>query len=93
MIAYTSVTLPKGSLGPIGRDECVIILGVVWVTSTFIASFLIDKLGRKSLLIVSSVGCAIATFLAGLWFLLNELTYIDVSGFDWSPFICFVLHG
>uniref|UniRef100_A0A224XP17 Putative gypsy-15 st-i n=1 Tax=Panstrongylus lignarius TaxID=156445 RepID=A0A224XP17_9HEMI len=93
MIAYTSITLPKGSLGPIGRDECVIILGVVWVVSTFTASFLIDKLGRKYLLVISSVGCGIATFLAGLWFLLNEFTNINVSDFDWSPFVCFVLHG
>lgn len=93
MIAYTSITLPKNALGPIGRNECVIILGVVWVVSTLASSFMIDKVGRKVLLVISAAGCAAATFLAGLWFFLNDKTDVNVSSWNWSPFVCFIVHG
>ncbi|XP_014285372.1 facilitated trehalose transporter Tret1 [Halyomorpha halys] len=93
MIAYTSITLPKNALGPLGRDECVIILGTVWVLSTLLSSFMVDKIGRKVLLVVSSFGCGVTTFLAGLWFLMNDNLKMDVSSFSWSPFVCFVFHG
>ena len=93
MIAYTSITLPKHALGPITRDECVIILGTVWVLSTLLSSFMVDKVGRKVLLVISSLGCGITTFLAGLWFFMNDNLKMDVTSFNWSPFICFVLHG
>ncbi|CAA9996542.1 unnamed protein product [Nesidiocoris tenuis] len=93
MIAYTSVTLPKGAIHHVSTHQCVIVLGTVWVVSTLISSFLVDKLGRKILLIASAIGCALATFLAGLWFLLDAKTDIDVSSLNWTPFACFLLHG
>ncbi|XP_014257428.1 facilitated trehalose transporter Tret1-like [Cimex lectularius] len=93
MIAYTSVTLPKDALGPIGQNECVIILGVVWVVSTFISSLIVDKVGRKSLLIISSIGCGLATFLVGLWFFLSDNTDVDLTPINWAPFACFMMHG
>ncbi|KAF6217207.1 hypothetical protein GE061_001561 [Apolygus lucorum] len=93
MIAYTSVTLPKGAIHHVTTHQCVIVLGSVWVFSTLISSFLVDQLGRKILLIVSALGCGVATFLAGTWFLLDAKTDIDVTGLNWAPFACFLLHG
>uniref|UniRef100_A0A0K8SIS7 Major facilitator superfamily (MFS) profile domain-containing protein n=2 Tax=Lygus hesperus TaxID=30085 RepID=A0A0K8SIS7_LYGHE len=93
MIAYTSVTLPKGAIHHVTTHQCVIVLGSVWVFSTLISSFLVDRLGRKILLIVSALGCGVATFLAGTWFLLDAKTDIDVTSLNWAPFACFLLHG
>lgn len=93
MIAYTSVTLPKDAIKHINISQCVIMLGSTWVLSTLISTFLVDQLGRKILLVVSALGCGVATFLAGLWFLLDAKTTIDVTYLNWAPFACFILHG
>ncbi|KAK9497335.1 hypothetical protein O3M35_004673 [Rhynocoris fuscipes] len=94
MIAYTSTTLPQIPIGGVLRvEECVIVLGAVWVISTFISSFFIDKMGRRQLLIISSIGCGIATFLAGLWFYCDQFTSINVAPIYWMPFACFIIHG
>lgn len=93
LMAYTSTTLPPRGAGALDPNDCVIVMGTVWVASVFIATFLVDTLGRRPLLLMSTIGCGLAMFLAGLWFFLDSNTSLDVSEFYWVPFASFLLYG
>lgn len=93
IMAFASTTLPKNAFKSLGPNECVIFLGLTWVLSAMVSSMLVDKLGRKILLAISSAGCGIAMFIAGLWFYFDQETSIDVSNINWVPFTTFILHG
>ncbi|KAJ9583693.1 hypothetical protein L9F63_021965, partial [Diploptera punctata] len=65
---------------------CTLIVGVVQVIATFIAALLMDRLGRRFLLIVSSLGMAISLFvLSG--FSLTKDQGGDVSSVNWIPLL------
>lgn len=93
LMAYTSTTLPKAGAGALTPNDCVIVMGLVWVVSVFVATVLVDSLGRKPLLLISSVGCCMALFTAGLWFFLDDKTNYDVTNFYWVPFGSFLVYG
>lgn len=52
---------------------------------TFSGSVLLEKYGRKPLLIGSAIGSGIMLFVAGSYFFLKEMTNIDVSYVSWLP--------
>ncbi|KAK9497369.1 hypothetical protein O3M35_004701 [Rhynocoris fuscipes] len=93
LMAYTSTTLPKEGVGILTPNDCVIVMGITWVICVFIATILVDSLGRKPLLIFSSIGCTFAMFIAGLWFFIDEKTIIDVKTLSWLPFAAFIFYG
>lgn len=93
LMAYTSTTLPSKGAGVLSPNDCVVIMGMVWVVSVFIATVLVDSLGRKPLLLASSIGCGLAMFSAGVWFFLDEKTNVDVSHCYWVPFASFLVYG
>lgn len=70
---------------------CSIIIGLVNFASTFIAAALIDRLGRKLLLYVSSVTMIITLITLGAYFYVKHID-IDVSNFGWIPLASLVLY-
>jgi SP family facilitated glucose transporter-like MFS transporter 8 len=64
-------------------DTQTIIVGVIQVVFTFISTLVIDRLGRRILLIISDLVMAICTLLIGVYFYL--LTHQDVSDLGWLP--------
>jgi SP family facilitated glucose transporter-like MFS transporter 8 len=61
-----------------------IIVGVIQVVFTFISTLVIDRLGRRILLIISDIVMAICTLLIGVFFFLKA-DYQDVSNLGWLP--------
>ena len=65
-------------------STATIIVGVIQVVSTFISTLVVDRLGRRILLLISDCVMAICTLLLGIYFyLLNE--HDDVSNLGWLP--------
>jgi facilitated trehalose transporter len=69
-----------------------IIVGAVNFISTFIATILIDRLGRKILLYISSVAMIITLAILGVYFYLMNVAEIDVSSYGWVPLASFVVY-
>ncbi|KAK6618642.1 hypothetical protein RUM43_013033 [Polyplax serrata] len=63
-----------------------IIVGVVQVISTFISTLIVDRLGRKILLVLSASIMSICTLLLGVFFYLKESDK-DVSSITWLPLL------
>ncbi len=76
-----------------------IIVGTVNLAFTVVAIYTVDKLGRKPLMIVGSVGMAVSMFALGISFYMNlsgmlslifMLTYTAAFAMSWGP-VCWVL--
>ncbi|KAI4456964.1 sugar transporter-like [Holotrichia oblita] len=71
----------------ISEEISSIIFGVVQLPGALLASYLVDKIGRKPLLIISATGCAIAMFAEGTYFYIQDVVEADVSSIAWLPTI------
>jgi len=62
-----------------------IIVGVIQVVVTFISTLVVDRLGRRILLMISDSVMAICTLLLGVFFYLLNETDNDTSSLGWLP--------
>ena len=70
---------------------CTIIVGIVNFGSTFVATALIDRLGRKILLYMSSVSMIVSlTTLGGFFYM--KINGMDVHAFSFLPLGSFVIY-
>ncbi|XP_030760388.1 facilitated trehalose transporter Tret1-like [Sitophilus oryzae] len=73
---------------------CTIIIGVVQVFATVFATWGVEKLGRKILLMLSDGAMAFSTFLMGIYFLLKEKKMVSdetITGLGWLPLLSLVI--
>lgn len=90
VIFYTT-DIFKMAGSTIDKNLCTIIVGLVNFISTFIATVLIDRAGRKILLYISNIAMIITLVILGTYFYLQEVDY-DVSSFGWLPLASFVIY-
>lgn len=83
VIFYTAAIFGYADTG-IDPLLATIIVGVMQVVTTFIASLVVDKLGRRLLLLLSDAVMAICTILLGIYFYLQSNDH-DVSNLGWLP--------
>lgn len=69
----------------ISSSNSAIIVGVIQVLGTILSASLVDKLGRKMLLTLSSILCAIPLFFLGLYFYLQNTH--DMTSLWWVPVV------
>ncbi|XP_045780681.1 facilitated trehalose transporter Tret1-like [Maniola jurtina] len=63
----------------------MIIIAEFQLIGTSISSVLIERAGRKKLLIISSANCSLSMFFLGLYFYLDHIGNPIVSGVRWLP--------
>lgn len=74
-------------------DEFVstMVVGAVNLAAVVVATALIDRLGRKVLLVASAAAMAAALAVLGTFFYLSAKTDVDVSACGWLPLLSFVV--
>lgn len=70
---------------------CTIIVGIVQVVATFVSTLIVDKAGRKLLLIVSAVSMAICTICLGVYFYMQKQDEESVKDIAWLPLASLIL--
>lgn len=74
---------------PIPAEIAVMITGVVGNTAGFLSIMFVDRWGRKPLLLVSSLGCALSTGCLGTYIYLDQIgMLVDVPNANWTPLVC-----
>lgn len=86
VLSYSSQTFAATSLSFLTADQFTIAMGFLILLSTLIATATADKMGRRPLLLISSIGCAVFELLASLYYYLDEKTDVEMSGFGWVAF-------
>nr|CAD7411544.1 unnamed protein product [Timema poppensis] len=89
-VIFYTVQIFQDAGSTIDKNLCTIIVGIVNFGSTFVATILIDRLGRKILLYISAVAMTVALAALGAFFYLKDNKY-DVTEFGWLPLASFVI--
>lgn len=73
--------------GGIDAGIATIIVGVMQVVSTFVASLVVDRLGRRLLLLVSDALMALCTLFLGIYFFMKDRDASSVENLGWLPIV------
>ncbi|XP_076288928.1 facilitated trehalose transporter Tret1-like [Lasioglossum baleicum] len=68
-----------------------VVIGVTQVISAVVTTFLVDKVGRKPLILVSGIIAALCNLVIGTFFYAKEYTSIDVQMYSLVPFIASIV--
>ncbi|XP_028143751.2 facilitated trehalose transporter Tret1-2 homolog isoform X1 [Diabrotica virgifera virgifera] len=91
VIFYTT-TIFEYAGSSLDKKYCTIIVGVVNFGSSFIAAMLIDRLGRKVLLYISSISMIVSLNVLGIYFYLKDVAHTDISAIGWLPLVSFMVY-
>lgn len=89
-VIFYTVPIFKSAGSTMDAAICGIVVGVVQVLMTFVSSVLIDKAGRRILLLQSSFIMGSCLIVLGVYFKLKD-SAADVSGIGWLPLASVVL--
>lgn len=70
---------------------CTVIVGIVQVLATFVSVLIVDKAGRKLLLIISAVVMSMCTICLGVYFYLQRQDEASVADISWLPLTSLIL--
>ncbi|KAL0851232.1 hypothetical protein ABMA28_007076 [Loxostege sticticalis] len=91
-VIFYTVSIFKMSGSSVDGNLSTIIVGTVNFISTFIATALIDRAGRKVLLYISSVTMTITLIVLGTFFYVQSDLKLDVSSLGWLPLTCLMVY-
>lgn len=87
MLNYTA-TIFRESGSSISPNLSAIIVGIIQLLGTYVATFLVDRLGRKILLTLSAVGSSLSLAILGAYSYANSIG-IDVKPYSWISIASF----
>ncbi|XP_076286416.1 solute carrier family 2, facilitated glucose transporter member 8-like isoform X2 [Lasioglossum baleicum] len=69
-----------------------IVLATVQLISYILCISLVDRIGRRPLMIISIIGVTICSFILGVYFCLDE-EHVNVENLHWLAFTCVLLYA
>lgn len=90
-VIFYTVNIFKDAGSTIDENLCAIIIAIVNFISTFLATALIDRTGRKMLLYISNLAMIVTLTTLGTFFYLKN-TGADVSNYGWLPLAGLVIY-
>lgn len=91
-VIFYTVKIFKMSGSSIDENLSTIVVGMVNFMSTFLATALIDRTGRKILLYISSVTMTITLTILGTFFYVRDNLHTDVSNLGWLPLTSLMIY-
>ncbi|XP_054277683.1 facilitated trehalose transporter Tret1-like [Macrosteles quadrilineatus] len=89
VMAYASEAIPP--IGGFTSDDSAMLLCFTWIVFGFASTFLVNWTGRRILLVVSCLGCALGHAMVAGWFYLDSNTSYDAMSIAWFPLLSFMI--
>ncbi|XP_063926776.1 facilitated trehalose transporter Tret1-2 homolog [Zophobas morio] len=83
---YIQILLKEATQSIAPHVDASIIL-LIQLGMTVLNAFVVDRWGRKPLLLFSTIGCFVNLVLQMIFFILKEHTSVDTSVVDWFPLV------
>ncbi|XP_024084115.1 facilitated trehalose transporter Tret1-like [Cimex lectularius] len=87
VVTYAAQTFASGPIGILSHHELTIILGVLLCVTTFSSAFISDSVGRRPLLIISTLGSVFFNIVVGTYYYLITVANVDVSAYHWIMYM------
>nr|QJX15776.1 glucosinolate transporter [Phyllotreta armoraciae] len=71
-------------------DIMAIIIAVFKITFFVLTSLIVERFGRRKMLLISSTGTAIPLFLLGIYFYLHSINSSLIAYLQWIPLTCLI---
>ncbi|CAG9862160.1 unnamed protein product [Phyllotreta striolata] len=92
ILAYTQTIFDTAGAN-ISPEISAIIVGLVLFLASFLGPLIVDRKGRKFLLVCSAIGCIISEGVMGVYFwFLQEDNNSSMSGVSWIPLACLIVY-
>lgn len=85
IVLYGSDIFAQAANG-MAPGDCMIIIGIIQLVAVFISTLLVDRLGRRILLLSSIVCLCLSMLVLGVYFYLKDIQQ-DVSSITWLPLV------
>lgn len=90
VIFYTNDIFGAANTG-IKPELATIIIGVMQVVATFVSTVIVDRVGRRILLLISDSVMALCTLALGIYFYLQDDNAENVKNLGWLPILALVV--
>lgn len=90
--SYTQEILEEGDSTNLSAAIAVIILSVLQLVAGVGAAALVDKLGRRPLLLISTFLGGLSLTVAGIFYLLKLYMLVDITGFGWVLYASIIFY-
>ncbi|KAI9588361.1 hypothetical protein GQX74_004206 [Glossina fuscipes] len=84
-VIFYSTDIFKDAETGIDEDLSTIVVGVMQVIATFVSVMVVDKLGRRLLLLASAIVMALSTVAMGVYFYMKDNDNDSVANLGWLP--------
>ncbi|KAH1016637.1 hypothetical protein HUJ04_007823 [Dendroctonus ponderosae] len=84
-------TIYEAAGSTIPANTCTIITGSVQVLSNTACIFMVERMGRKKLLLISCIFCFLSMTVLGVYFCLKQKGF-DVQPVFWLPILCLIIY-
>ncbi|KRF85118.1 facilitated trehalose transporter Tret1-2 homolog isoform X2 [Drosophila virilis] len=84
-VIFYSKTIFEDAKTDIGASMSTILIGVMQVVATFVSTLVVDRLGRRILLLASGIVMALSTTAIGVYFYLKDQNEESVVNLGWLP--------
>jgi sugar porter (SP) family MFS transporter len=92
VVIFNATTIFDAANTGINSDYQTIIIGAVLLVATLLGSFLVDRTGRKILLVISSCFMTLMLFALGIYFYLLDHKSDVIESLSWLPLTSLCVH-
>ncbi|KAF5270587.1 hypothetical protein FQR65_LT05485 [Abscondita terminalis] len=89
--SYVQIILDSGN-SSWSSEVSSLVYAIIQVTSIFFSAFLVDRVGRKPLTIVSAGGASLTLIIEGTYFYLKDVENIDLTGYNFLAVLILCLY-
>lgn len=90
---FYTTTIFQESGSRLSANMSVIIYCSVELISTFLAIIVVDRFGKRLLMIISTIGCSLSVLFLGTYFYLKETNPEMLEAIDWLPITSLVAYN
>ncbi|KDR10229.1 hypothetical protein L798_15728, partial [Zootermopsis nevadensis] len=89
-VTFYTVDIFKGAGSTLSPSEATIIVGIAEVLATYVSPFLVERAGRRILLLFSGAKMAVCHLILVVYFYLKQID-VSTKTFDWLPLLCLAM--
>jgi SP family facilitated glucose transporter-like MFS transporter 8 len=87
VVIFYTVDIFKAAGSTLSPSSATVVVGVSQSVATYLSSLLVERIGRRGLLLVSDVTMAVCHIVLAVYFYLKQ-TDVDIRSFGWLPLLC-----